>query len=471
MDETNPPAAPDARRALLAERLKERMAARNYPLSYPQQRLWFLDQLEPASAVYVVPLIYRISGPLDVAALEHALTGVVRRHQALRTVFRPVGGVPRQFVRPAEAVPIPVRDLSAHADPGAEADRLSRQQARRPFDLETDLMVRPLLLKLGPADHWLCLTLHHIVCDGWSLGLLGAELSAFYRAFRGETAPALAPLTMQYVDFAEEQVAQLAGEPLELMLGYWQDKLAGAPALASLPTDFPRPPAQTHAGNHLDFVIDPAVATQVRELARACGATPFAVLLAAFATLVHAYTGADEVIVGSPVAGRTRESLQPLIGFFANTVVQRVDVFGAPSFSALVARARDESRAAIAHQDLPFEKLVEELHPSRDPAHNPVFQLMLSYYDSDPDGLTLPGCRVAMVPADTSTAKFDLTLSITRAGDRLSARLEYSTDLFAAQTAEAFGEQFAAVLGRAVAAPDQSIGRLPVLLEAQARAS
>jgi natural product biosynthesis luciferase-like monooxygenase protein len=469
MDKTDPPAAPDARRALLAERLKQRMAARNYALSYPQQRLWFLDQLEPASAVYVVPLIYQVSGPLDVAALEHALTEVVRRHQTLRTVFRPVAGVPRQFIRPAAAVSLPVSDLSAHDDPAAEADRLSRQEARRPFNLEADLMIRPLLLKLGPADHWLCLTLHHIVCDGWSLGLLGAELSAFYRAFPGGETPELAPLAVQYVDFAEEQVAQLTGAPLELMLGYWRDRLTGVPALASLPTDLPRPPTQSHAGDHLDFGIDPVAVKRVGELARACGATPFAVLLAAFATLVHAYTGGDEVIVGSPVTGRTRESVQQLIGFFANTVVQRIDVSGAPSFRELVARARDESRAAVANQELPFEKLVEELHPSRDPAHNPIFQLMLSYHDSDLDGLTLPGCQVTMMPGDTSTAKFDLTLSITREGDHLSARLEYSTDLFAAQTAEAFGEQFRAVLGRAVADPDQSIGRLPVLTDAQAR--
>src|ERR1019366_1483486 len=236
-----------------------------------------------------------------------------------------------------------------------------------------------------------------------------------------------------------------------------------------LPADFPRPPTQSHAGDHVDFAIDPAVAEQVARLARACGGTPFAVLLAAFATLVHAHTGADEVIVGSPVTGRPRENLQRLIGFFANTVVPRIDGSGEPTFRELVARARDDSRAAVANQELPFEKLVEELHPSRDPAHNPIFQLMLSYHDSDPEGLALPGCQVNMVPGDTSTATFDLTLSITRSGDRLSARLEYSTDLFAAETAGAFGEQFRAVLARAVADPDRSIGRLPVLSEAEER--
>ena len=468
-DETGLPATPDARRAMLAERLRQRMAGRHSPLSYPQQRLWFLDQLEPASAVYIVPLTYRVSGPFDVAAMEHALTEVVRTHQALRTVFRAVDGVPRQFVRPAGPVRLPVQDVSAHDDPVAAADLVARQQARLPFDLETDLMLRPLLVKLGDAEHWLCVTLHHIAGDGWSLGLLGAELSACYRAFLAGDAAELPPLPVQYADFAEQQAAQLTGEPLEEMIRYWRDRLAGLPALSSLPADYPRPPTQSHVGDHLDFDIDPGVASQVGVLARACGATPFAVLLAAFAALVHAHTGGDEVIVGSPVSGRPQENLQRLIGFFANTVVQRVDVSGRPSFRELVGRARDESRAAVANQELPFEKLVEELHPSRDPAHNPLFQLMLSYHDGDAGSLTLPGCRVSMVPGDTSTAKFDLTLSITHTAGGLRARLEYSTDLFTAQTAQAIGEQFATVLAAAVAEPGLSIAALPVLSQAEKR--
>ncbi|MFC7185019.1 MupA/Atu3671 family FMN-dependent luciferase-like monooxygenase, partial [Kitasatospora paranensis] len=222
-------------------------------------------------------------------------------------------------------------------------------------------------------------------------------------------------------------------------------------------------PTQSHAGAHLDFTVDPHAADLVGALARECGATPFAVLLAAFAALVHACTGAAEAVVGSPVAGRTRAELQHLVGFFANTVVQRVDVSGNPTFRTLVERARDESRAAVAHQELPFEKLVEELNPARDPAYNPLFQLMLSYHEGESDALALPGCEVRMVPGDTATAKFDLTLGLTRAGERLTGRLEYSTDLFDDGTAQALGEQFRTVLGAAVAEPDTPIGRLPVL--------
>ncbi|MFI1163597.1 MupA/Atu3671 family FMN-dependent luciferase-like monooxygenase [Streptomyces sp. NPDC020801] len=453
----------DDRRAQLAERLKRRIAERHHPLSYPQQRLWFLDQLDPSGAVYVVPLIYRISGPLDAAALEYALGRTIRRHHVLRTVYRSVDGAPRQFVRAAEPVTIPVRDLSDLPDPAAEAERESRTEAARPFDLASDLPVRPLLLRLAPDEHWFCLSLHHIACDGWSLGVLGRELSELYGAFTAGREPELAPLEVQYTAFAEDQTARLVGEPLEEMLGYWRERLAGAPALATLPADRPRPPTQSHRGAHLDFSIGPEVTREVGELARSAGATPFAVLLAAFAAVVHSRTGGDEVIVGSPVAGRTKAALQPLIGFFTNTVVQRVDVTGEPTFRQLVDRARDESRAAVAQQELPFEKLVEELQPSRAPAHNPLFQLMFSYHEGDADGLVLPGCEVRLVPGDTETAKFDVTLSLTRTGDRLSARLEYSTDLFEGDTARSIGDQFGAVLAAAVAAPDTPLRHLPVL--------
>ncbi|MDT3397680.1 LLM class flavin-dependent oxidoreductase, partial [Streptomyces sp. B1866] len=463
------PATPEERRALLADRLRRRLAGRGRPLSYPQRRLWFLDQLDPVAAVYAVPLTYRIRGPLDVPALERALAGVVRRHHVLRTVFRPVDGEPRQFVRPSGPVAVPVVDVSGHADPEGEAGRRCREEARRPFDLTADPMLRPLLLRLAPADHRLCLTLHHIACDGWSLDVLAAELTALYEAEATGAPAGLAPLPAQYADFAERQAAELADGPPADLIGYWRGRLAGAPALCSLPADRPRPPAQSHAGAHVEFAVEEAVATRVAELARQTAATPFAVLLAAFAALAHAYTGDGEVIVGSPVAGRTRPQARPLIGFFANTVVQRLDVSGNPPFRELVARARDESRAAVAHQDLPFEKLVEELRPRRDPAHNPVFQMLFSYHEAAARGLELTGCQVAMEPGDTGTAKFDLTLSLVRAAGRLTGRLEYSTDLFEDRTARDLCEQYRTLLAAAVADPDRPVGALPVLTPAQAR--
>ncbi|EWC62838.1 Non-ribosomal peptide synthetase [Actinokineospora spheciospongiae] len=463
---TDVTAAPPDRRAQLAAKLRERMANRHHPLSYPQQRLWFLEQLDPGSAVYLVPLVHRISGPVDVPALEHALTEVVRRHQVLRTVFKDVDGEPRQFVEPPVPVLVPVRDLSGEDDPTAMAAELAAAEARAPFALDSGLKLRPLLLSLGADEHWFCLTLHHIVCDGWSLGLLDAELSELYRARLAGEEPVLPELPTQYAGFAEWQVGRLTGEPLQEALGYWREKLAGAPALATLPTDLPRPPSQTHAGAHLDFTVAPEVAAAVAELARASAATPFAVLLAAFSALVHAYTGSAEAIVGSPASARSRAEIQHLVGFFANTVVHRVDLSGNPTFAELVARVREESRATMANQDLPFEKLVEELHPSRDPAHNPLFQLMFSYHDVDAGaGLRLPGCEVVMVPGDTATAKFDLTLSMTNSADRLGFRLEYCTDLFTEDTAHQLGEHFQTLLAAAVADPEQPVGRLPVLTE------
>jgi natural product biosynthesis luciferase-like monooxygenase protein len=455
-----------ARRALLADRLRERIATRVIPLSYPQQRLWFLDQLDPGNPVYVVPLVYRIDGPLDVSALEYALTEVVRRHQVLRTTFAAGDdGMPTQTVRPAVPVAVPVRDVSAATDPAAAAHEMCAELARLPFDLSADAMVRPVLVRLSTQEHWFCLTLHHLACDGASLGLLAAELSTVYESRVAGTATRLPELSLQYGDFAARQVAKLAGKPLEEMLTYWRDRLAGAPALATLPTDHSRPPTQSYRGGHVGFTIDHETDAALVELARSCGATPFAVLLAAFAVLVHGYTGGEEAIVGSPVAGRTSEAIVPLIGFFTNTVVQRLDLTGNPTFRELVGRARDESRAAIAHQDLPFEKLVEELHPSRDPAHNPIFQLMFSYHDGDQDVLTLPGCQVRMIPGDTASAKFDLTLSLTRKGDTLSGRLEYATDLFDPDTADRMAAHFRTALAAAVADPDRPLGTLPLLTE------
>ncbi|MFF3868148.1 MupA/Atu3671 family FMN-dependent luciferase-like monooxygenase [Micromonospora sp. NPDC001898] len=446
-------AGTDARRAQLARHLAQRLAQRSHPLSYPQQRLWFLDQLSPDNPVYNIPLGYRIRGPLDVNALRRALTTVVRRHEALRTVFRAVDGQPRQVVLPPTETPLTVHDV---ADP-AEAAALAGAEARTRFDLVDGPVLRATLLRLGPEDHQLCLTVHHIVCDGWSLAVLERELTA---AYRGRELP---DLPVQYADFAEWQHTHLTGATLDRLVGHWRDRLADVPLLASLPTDRPRPPTQTYRGAHLDLGFEHDVSDAVTALARQVAATPFAVLLAAFAVVVRAYTGTAQVVVGSPVAGRQRPEIQPLIGFFANTLVQRIDLTGAPTFRQLVERTRDETRDALAHQDLPFEKLVEELHPSRDLAHNPLFQVLFSYHDTDAVGLDLPGCAVTPVPGDTATAKFDLTLSLTRRGTDLTGRLEYSTDLFDPDSAERMAARFRQVLAAALADPDGPVGRLDIL--------
>ncbi|WP_406411662.1 condensation domain-containing protein [Streptomyces sp. NBC_01614] len=426
-------------------------------VSRAQQRLWILDRLGPGSAAYIVPLIHRIDGDLDVALLERSLTEVVRRHEVLRTVYRLRSRALRQVVRPAELVRVPVLDISDHEDPQAEAERLTATEARRPFDLGADSMIRPLLLRLAPDRHRLCLTLHHIACDGWSLHILHSELSACYRSWHAGTVPELPPLREQYADFAEEQAAQLGGPSLQPASDYWRKRLADVPASVTIPPDLPRPSTRSFAGGHVRFAVERSVGTRINALARACRATPFTVFLAAFAALVRLRGGGSEAVIGTPVTNRQRESHQRLIGMFVNTAVLRLEVPEGVTFQELVHRARDESRKAIVHQALPFEMLVEELNPVRDPAFNPLFQLMLGYQEGELPGLVLPGCQTTADYGDTSTAKLDVSLSITHAAGHYSGRLEYSSDLFKAASAHSLAEQFQALLASATADPLQSL--------------
>jgi hypothetical protein len=371
-----------------------------------------------------------------------------------------VAGVPQQFVQPAEPLRIPITDLSSHPNPQAEADLLAEQEARWPFDLAWDLMIQPLLVRLAPDEHRLFLTLHHIACDDWSLNVLESELSTCYQAYLEGQDPDLPPLTEQYTDFAEQQSAQFAAESPHELLAYWRERLADVPALVSLPTDQPRPPVLGHAGAYVNVDIDPVTAMKTNGLARAYGTTPFAVFLAVFASLVQTHSGRPEVIVGSPVANRPRRSLETLIGLFSNTIVLRIDVSNGLTFRELVARTRDESLSAVANQELPFEKLVEELRRHRSLAHNPIFQLMLSYHDEKLGQLTLPACRVSATPGDTETSKLDMILSITHSEEQFSARLEYSTELFTKKTAQALGERFLMALSTAVNNPELTLEQI-----------
>ncbi|MFC9486651.1 condensation domain-containing protein, partial [Streptomyces hydrogenans] len=385
----------------------------DHPVSYAQKRLWILDQLYPGTPAYTVPFVYRIEGEPDVGALEGALTELVRRHEVLRTGYRMTKGALRQVVRPAQPVPLLRVDLTGQVDAGAEAELLAAE-ARRPFDLASGEVLRPLLLTTEPDRHLLCLTIHHIAFDGWSLTVLENELSLLYAALTTSRAPEPPPLTEQYTDFARWQADQIAGTALDRARDHWTKHLAGVPALASIPSDHPRPAVWSFAGAHVPFTVGPDVFGQVGRLARACGATPYAVLLAAFAALIREEGDAREVVVGAPVALRARESQFALIGMFGNTVVQRLAVPDGTSFRDLVLRARDESRSALAHQALPFELLVDELNPARNAGANPLFQLMFTYQPAAAPGLCLAGCRVARTFGDTRTAKVDLSLSLTQ---------------------------------------------------------
>ena len=398
------------------------------PLSFPQRRLWFLEQLEPGTAVYNVPLIWRFSGPLDVPALERSLAEIARRHEILRTVFREVDGEPVQVALPGD-LELPVIEVRE-----SEADQVAREESRRPFDLAAGPLLRPLLLRLGPGEHRLLLNLHHIICDGPSAGVLARELEALYADVP------LPELPLQYADFADWQVRHLRGPALEALLAHWRKRLAGVDGLEGLPTDRPRPPVQSYRGDHLVFELQAAVLEPLEALARGRGCSLFHVLLAGFFAFLQRHTGGAEVAVGTPVANRGRAEMEPLIGFFANTLVLRGDVSGDPGFLELLERVKGEALEAVAHQELPFEALVEALHPQRDLARNPLFQVLFSYREGETESLRLPGLSVEPLDSGTGTAKLDLTLSVSRvrsrASGRLRLRLEYATDLFDRATAE-----------------------------------
>ncbi len=440
-------------------------AAGSARLSYPQKRLWFLDRLEPGRAVYNVPLTYRLSGPLDVPALEQSLAEIRRRHEVLRTVFQLVDGEPRQVVLPSVFEPLEILEAGSAQD----ADRSLQEESLRPFDLSSGPLLRPLLVRSAPEEHVLLLGLHHIVCDGWSAGVLASELEALYGAFREGAPSPLAELPFQCSDFAQWQERSLQGLDLELLLGFWTKRLAGIEELAVLPTDRPRPPEQTYRGDHLLFELDQEILARLEGLAAGHGTTLFTLLLTSFLAFLQRHTGGDEVAVGTPVASRSRTGLEPLIGLFANTLVLRADLGGNPAFPEALDRVRTVVLDGLAHQDLPFERLVEQLKPERDLGRNPLFDVLFSYREGEGESLRLPGLAVEPLDAGTGTAKFDLTLSVSRLAGRLRLRLEHSTDLFDRSTAERLAGRLRTLLAGIAGDPERRLSDLPLLTDAESR--
>ncbi|HEX7239088.1 MAG TPA: condensation domain-containing protein, partial [Longimicrobiaceae bacterium] len=439
---------------------------RPLPLSFAQQRLWFVDRLEPGSSAYNLPLALRLRGPLEARVLERTLRETVRRHEALRTVFREAGGEPVQVVRPAGAAPLPVVDLAGLAGETREAEALRRvrEEALRPFDLERGPLLRARLLRLGEDEHVLVLAVHHIVSDGWSMGVLTRELSALYGAFgRGEGSP-LPPLPVQYADYAVWQRGWLAGDALERQLAWWRERLAGAPPLLELPTDRPRGAGreQQRAGR-LAFALPAATAGALRALARREGATPFMALLAAWQALLGRYAGQDDVVVGSPIAGRNRLETEGLIGFFVNTLALRTDLGGGPSFRELLGRVGETTLGAYARQDLPFDRLVEELAPERSLTHTPLFQAMFSLQTAGGGELRLEKVRAEPLELDAEAAKFDLTLVLTEAPEGLEGVLLYRAALWDAAAALRMLDHFRVLLEAAAADPARPVDELPLL--------
>jgi amino acid adenylation domain-containing protein len=435
------------------------------PLSFAQERLWFMDQLQPGSAFYNIPLALRLTGALDVPALGRALAEVVRRHEALRTVFREADGAPVQVIPPFAGFDLPVEELSGLGAKKREATVLRRatDEAARPFDLAEGPLFRAKLLRLKDDEHVLLACMHHIVGDGWSLGVLFRELAALYPAFRDGAASPLAPLPIQYADYAVWQRAQLAGPALERQLAYWRHQLDGSPPLLELPTDHPRPAEQTYRGAWEPVELPADLVGRLEALARREGATLYMVLLGAFSVLLAKYAGTDDVAVGSPIAGRTRDEVDALIGLFVNTLVLRTELGGDPSFREVVRRVRQTTLAAYAHQDVPFERLVEELAPERSLSHSPLFQVMFTLDNTVESGFALPGLELAGVQMDSEVVNFDLTLYLQAQGGELRGSIVYGTDLFERATVRRMVGHLVRVLEQAADDAERRLSALELM--------
>jgi amino acid adenylation domain-containing protein len=442
------------------------------PLSFAQQRLWFLDQLEPGSALYVMPMAMRLQGAVDVEALRHAFAEVVQRHEALRTTISEREGEAVQVIHPPpEAWKLEVVDLSSLPERARAraVERRLEEEAGRPFDMHAGPLLRTTLLRLGVADCVLLVTMHHIVSDGWSMGVFIREVMAHHEARVAGRPAALPPLPLQYADYAHWQRQRMGGRVGKAQLAYWKERLAGAPFALELPTDRPRPAVQSHRGAAEPVALDAALTDALRTLGQREGATLFMTLLTAFALVLSRYSGQRDLVIGTPVAGRTHVELEGLIGFFVNTLALRLDLDGAPSMSALLGRAREAALGAYAHQDLPFEHLVAALQLRPDRSRSPLFQVMFALQSTSVGRLALEGVTLEPLPAKTTTAKFDLTLALEETAEGLRGALEYSADLFDASTARRMVGHFETILRGMVAHPESTAAELPLLTAAERR--
>lgn len=431
------------------------------PLSFPQQRLWFLEQWEPGTAAYNISAAIRLSGPLDVRALERSLGGIVRRHAALRTSLVAERGEPVQVVAEECAIALSLDNLEAVARElrAAEAERLAREEARQPFDLARGPLLRARLLRLDEREHVLVLTLHHIVCDAWSMAIFGRELAALYAGEIEHRAAELPTLPLQYPDYARWQRRWLTGSRLEQGLEYWSRQLRAAPPLLALPTDRPRPAVQGFQGATHALALPHSLTAELKLLARAERATLFMVLLAGFQALIHHYTGQTDLVVGTDVAGRERTEFEPLIGFFVNQLVLRTDLSGDPSFRNLVGRTRQVALAAYAHQEIPFDLLVQHLKPPRNSSYSPLFQAKLFLVHDDADAV-FPGLTIDSRDIETGAARLDLTVGLWETPRGVHGWINYRTALFDAATIRRFGDEFVALLAESVTAPDTALSNI-----------
>jgi amino acid adenylation domain-containing protein len=438
------------------------------PLSFAQERLWFLAQMEGGSATYNLPAAVSLYGDLDAAALEAALRALVSRHEALRTVFGSLSGRPYQAIASRMALTLPVVDIEGleGARKDEELARLETAAARQVFDLESGPLFSFQLVRRARFEHSLLLCLHHIIADGWSIGVLTRDLAAFYAAFRRGASPSLPPLPVQYADYASWQRQQFQEQALAAQLAYWRGRLAGAPPTLDLPTDRPRPAFQSYRGARHELVVPPGLTSRLRSLGASHGTTLFMTLLSAFATLLGKWSGQEDVVVGSPIAGRHDSALDSLIGLFLNNLVLRVDLAGDPPFLELLGRVRRLALEAYSHQDVPFEKLLEELQPERDFSRTPLFQVFFNMLNFPLGTAEVPGLRIEAASALETPAKFDLTLYVKERETGVHVDLVYNADFFDPATVTEMADQLAGLLGQIADRPEERIGRFSLLTPA-----
>ncbi|MFP2903720.1 amino acid adenylation domain-containing protein [Pyxidicoccus sp. 3LFB2] len=438
------------------------------PLSSGQQRLWFLEQLQGPSGAYNMPAALRLKGALDEEALQRSLDALVRRHTVLRTCYAQAQGRPFQCILPASSLPMPqveLRQLPAETRQ-AEVQQRAREEARKPFDLSKEPPLRLCLLQLGEREHVLLLTLHHIACDGWSIGVLLRELAELYRAFGAGQTPSLPALPVQYADFARWQRQHSEGEASRPHHAYWRAQLTGAPALLEFPTDRARPATQRFRGATRRFTVPGELTARLKQLSREAESTLFMTLLSAFGVLLSRYSQQKDVVIGSPIANRVPQT-EPLIGLFVNTLPLRLSLEGDPSFAQLLRQARSTTLAAYSHQTLSFEQIVEALQPARDPSYHPVFQVLFTLQNTPMEPLVLSGLSLELLEIDSGTSQFDLSLSMAETAQGLVSELNFDSDLFDSATIDRLTGHLLSLLEAVAENPSHPVSRQPLLTEAE----
>lgn len=471
-----------SKQALLAKRLRgeiqsdspinlipRRDSTDSAPLSFPQQRLWLLQQIDRDNSAYNEHGAIQLTGSLNVAALERSLNEIIERHESLRTTFKMIEGQPVQIICPSLTIKLPTVNLSdlPLSEQKNQIQRVALEQTQSPFDLAQGPLLRWMLLQIGQQDYVLLVTMHHIIYDGWSYGVLMRELAALYEAFSNSKSSPLSELPIQYADFALWQQQSLKGEALETQIAYWKQQLGKTPPVLQLPTDYPRPAVQTFRGARKSFSLTAELTKALKALSQNENATFFMTLLAAFKILLYRYTGIEDIAIGSPIANRNMSEIEQLIGCFVNTLVLRTDLSGNPTFRELLSRVRQVCVGAYAHCDVPFEKLVETLQPQRSLSYTPLFQVMFALQNTPMPALELSGLTVSSLESNNNTAKFDLSLYIEERGEEPIATIEYNTDIFEAATIARTSEHFQQLLAGIVANPDRRVNELPLLTSSE----